>query len=48
VNLNSVTGGTNALDTTASHTLAAAAAWASTTGAPTVTGTQSYLERLGA
>lgn len=48
VNLNSVTGGTNALDTTASHTLAAAAAWASTTGAPTVTGTQSFLERLGA
>lgn len=48
VNMNSISGGTAGLDTTSSHTLAIAASWGSTTGAPTITGSQSYLERMQA
>jgi hypothetical protein len=46
INSNSTSGATTAFDTTVSHTLDMAATWASTTGAPTLTGTQSWLERL--
>lgn len=45
---NSTSGATAAIDTTASHTFAAGAFWTATTGAPTITCTQSYIERLQA
>lgn len=48
LNLNSSAGATTAIDTTVSHTFAMAAKWGATTGAPTVSGIQSYLERLEA
>lgn len=46
VNMNSTSGGTTAFDTTTSHTITPAVSWASTTGAPTVTGSQSFIQRL--
>lgn len=46
LNSNSTSGGTVAYDTTASHTLDMSCTWASTTGSPTMTGTQSFLERI--